>query len=543
MSQVSVSRVPVVPRKPDASAPAQPKLQAGLATDAPYDAADVITSEVAAWHPGREHPDSEIGFGRDTVTGRVRDLARNNGYAAGAVQSEVDAVVGAQFRPTARPDWRLLGIEREQAAAIGAEMDAAWRRWADDPRLFCDATRALDWGGLAALAYRSYMLDGDALGVLHWDETAPVFRTRLRVVDPDLLDNPQNRPDTQRLRGGVELDDYGGAIAYHLRAEHPFAFWGTGRWTWERTEREAEWGRPIVVHFFDKHRDGQTRGVSRLAAVADALKMEDKYARVELQSAVLGAILGVYVKSQMESAEIADLLSDGKYLGFDAARNEMLDRQKLTFGNNRIPVVPPTDSIETVKAERPAGNFDAFEAAVLRRVAAGIGTSYEQLATDWSKTNYSSARAALVEIWRGLTARRRAFAQRWCGPVRLAVMEEAIDLGLVEIPGGLEAFWSAPGAWLRCKWIGPGRGFVDPVKEAQASAMRVSLGLSTMEDEAAELTGVDYEDNLDQIQREIAAMPEGVLHPAQERFAELIGGGPDPSDRADARPASGAARD
>lgn len=515
----------------------RPPARAGLQTDSPYDVSDVVTSEVAGWRPYREHPDSEVGFGRDVVTARVRDLARNNGFAAGAVQREVDAIIGGQFRPSAKPDWRALGIERETAVEIGAQMDAAWRAWANDPRLAGDASRALDWSGQAGLAYRSYWLDGDALGVLHWDADAIGFRTRLRNVDPDLLENPQMRPDTTDMRGGVEIDRHGAAKAYHFRVEHPFAHWGARRAsTWTRTDRETDWGRPIVVHFFDKHRDGQTRGASRLAAVAGALKMEDKYARVELQSAVLGAILGIYIKSGLAPEQVADLIDDGKFLDLDQARQGLTESRNLTFGGVRIPTLPLGDSIDTVKSERPGTAFESFEAAVLRRIAAGVGSSYEQLAGDWSKTNYSSARAALLEIWRGWSARRHAFAQRWCAQVRLAVMEDAVDQGLVELPRSAPSLWEAPGAWLRAKWIGPGRGFVDPVKEAQAAAMRVSLGLSTMEDEAAELTGADYEENLAQITREIEQMPQGVLHPARERFAELLGGGPDASDRTEGQP-------
>lgn len=499
-------------------------IKAALETAEPYDAADVMTSEVAAWRPGIDHPDRELGWASQTITARARDLARNNGFAAGAVQREVDAVVGARFRPTSRPDWRALGIDRETAQSVGDQMDAAWRSWADDPLMRGDAARTLDWGGLAALAYRTYLLDGDGLGVLHWNAEAEGFRTRLRIVDPDLLENPHGIADTAALRRGVEIDANGAARAYHFRRDHPNAMWAGRSWEFERVERETEWGRPIVVHFFDKQRDGQTRGVSRLAPVVDALKMEDKYGRVELQAAVLSAILGVYVRSQLAPEEVSDLLSDGKFLALDDARRSLIGANGLTFGGVRMPVLPPGDDIATVKAERPGGSFEAFEAAVLRRAAAGLGTSYEQLAVDWSKTNYSSARAALVEVWRGWTARRIAFAQRWCGQVRLAVIEEAIDLGRVRLPRGAPDFWAEPGAWLRAKWIGPGRGFVDPTKEAQAAAMRVALGLSTMEDEAAELTGADYADNLAQISREIDEMPEGVLHPAQERFAELLGG-------------------
>lgn len=506
---------------------------AGLVGREAYDAADVMSQELGAWMPQREHPDSELGSARDPVTARSRDLVRNNGFAAGGIQRETDAVIGAQFRPAAKPDWRALGIDLEVANEIGDQMDAAWRIWADDPLHGADVSRTQDWGGLAALAYRTELIDGDAIAVVHWRDDSPgPFRTCLRIVDPDLLSNPQMAPDTPLQRGGIDLDRWGAPIAYNFRRQHEMAFWGWGEsQVWDRWERSLDWGRPQVVHCFERHRDGQTRGISRLAPVLDAMKMQDKHARVELQAAVLGAILGLFISSPLSPDAVQDLISDGSFTDLDDARQLLAQKHGLTFGGVRLPVLAPGDSIQSVAVTRPAGQYAMFETAVLRRIATGIGMSYEQLAMDWSQVNYSSARAALVEIWRGFGARRREFAARFCQPIRLAVMEEAIDLGLVKLPPGAPSLYDAPGAWLRAKWIGPGRGFVDPVKEAQAAAIRVGLGLSTMEDEAAELSGADYGDNLAQIAREIAQMPEGVLHPSQEKFATIMGvSGPDMRD-------------
>lgn len=527
--------------KPRIRVPAlsRPAPKAALDSASAYDAGDSTATAIAAWRPWRQHPDSEIGVARSLTTARSRDLVRNNGWTTGALRRETDSVVGARFRPRSRPDFRSLGIDREEAQRIGAEMDAAWRDWADDPRMLCDCSRSLDWGGLAALAYSTYLAEGDALAVLHWEAGPWEWRTRLRVVDPDLLSNPYEAADTSTLRGGVELDAHGAAMAYHFRREHPSAAWSINSTTWDRVQRETPWGRPIVVHFFDKGRDGQTRGVSRLAPVMDALKMEDKGARVTLQQMILSALLGLYVSLPLDANAVADLLDDGGkgFLALDKARQTLADAKALTFGGVRIPVLAPGDSIETVTAAAPTAQYEAFQTTVLRRIATGLGTSYEQLANDWSKVNYSSARAAMLEVWRGWTARRIGFAQRFCAPIRMAVIEEAVDSGRVRIPGGIDALHENTAAWLRAKWIGPGRGFVDPVKEAQAAAMRVSLGLSTLEDEAAELSGEDYADNLAQIGREIEAMPEGVLHPAQVEWEKLVGArDAQPVDQEEARP-------
>ncbi|GAW85008.1 hypothetical protein bplSymb_SCF00208P028 [Bathymodiolus platifrons methanotrophic gill symbiont] len=74
---------------------------------------------------------------------------------------------------------------------------------------------------------------------------------------------------------------------------------------------------------------------------------------------------------------------------------------------------------------------------------------------------------------------------------------------LIEAPG----FYDNKALWTRCKWIGPGRGWIDPVKEAQASKIRMEIGLSTLEDECA-IQGLDWEEVLEQRAREQTKMQE-----------------------------------
>ena len=62
-------------------------------------------------------------------------------------------------------------------------------------------------------------------------------------------------------------------------------------------------------------------------------------------------------------------------------------------------------------------------------------------------------------------------------------------------------FYERRPAWTRCKWIGPGRGWVDPVKEVKAAQLRMQIGLSTLEDECAS-QGLDWEEVLEQLARE-----------------------------------------
>ena len=513
------------------------KAQAALG-DQPYAAAGSANEAMVNFHPPHRAADGEALAGRDKLVARARDLVRNNGWAAGGVAKEVDSVIGASFRPLSKPDWKALGLGADWAAAFKEEVEARWRAWAEDPRNPADATRVQSVPQMLGLAYRTYLTEGEAFGVVGWKRARPVH-TVLRILDPDLVSNPEGRADEALLRGGVALDADGGARGYWIREAHPRAQWsGAGAHRWKFLAREKPWGRPVVLHFFDRNRDGQSRGVSRLAPVIEKLKMEDHYSRVELQAAVINAVMAAFIRSPMGPDAIDDMFGEGgdasSILAMQADRAKFYrERGDVTVGGARITALYPNDEIGVIPTARPAAQFGDFEGAVLRNIASGLGLSYEQLAMDWSKTNYSSARAAMIEIWRGWTARRRAFAQGFAQPFFMAWLEEQVVEGHIRLPRAAPDFHANWASYARAKWIGPGKGFVDPVKEAQAAAMRVSLGLATLEDEAAELTGSDWGENREQIAREIAQLPEGVLHPAQESFARLIGPGPEQPDNRD----------
>ena len=492
-----------------------------------YTAGGEKTEAMVNFNAVKTSADGAVLPNRDKVARRADHFARNDGWIAGAIEKEVDGVIGANFRPLFKPDWKALGLSQEWASDFKAECSGLWRTHADDPRRYSDHARALPLPLQFALAYRQYCLAGEGVGVLGWDASRPVHTT-LRNVDPDLLINPYGSPNSATYRDGVELNSSGAAVAYHFRVGHPAdPYAAPGDHEVKRLERELKFGRPKVLHFFDVRRPGQTRGISRLAPIIETLKMENHYRRVELQAAVINAVLAAFIKSPMGPDAIEEMFGDGDAgtaVEYQAHRSSYYsDTNELSLGGAKIATLFPNDEIGVVNTARPASQFADFETAVLRQIASGLNISYEQLASDWSKTDYSSARAAMLEIWRSWIARRTSFAQGFSQLYLMAWLEERVDRKIIRLPSQAPDFHAHWVAYARSKWIGSGRGFVDPVKEVQAAAMKVALGLSTLEDEAAELTGSDFFDNMDQIKREISVMPESSLHPMQEKFAQLLG--------------------
>jgi lambda family phage portal protein len=261
-------------------------------------------------------------------------------------------------------------------------------------------------------------------------------------------------------------------------------------------EDDDGWTR--VIHDFDRDRVGQHRGMTAFAPIMSHAKMLARYYGIELQQATLAASLGIYTKSPYDPALIADAMGadDGASAELNAYQQLRADwsrERPVYFNGARVPTLAPGEEIVSVSSDHPHGNFSAFAQEMLRIEAAALGMSAEQLTQDWSKTNYSSARAALMESWKTLMRRRHDFTTGFATPIYALWLRESMENGELPLPAGAPEFVEAATAYSRCRWLGPARGWVDPTKEPAGAVLRMEAGVSTLEQEAAE-QGVDWEE-------------------------------------------------
>lgn len=485
-----------------------------------YDGAS-SSPELSGWNPMSVSADAAMFGGRDVVTGRARDLFRNNGTARNAVLSELGSVIGATIKLSYQPNLEAMGIDAssEDAAKFIKSVETQFKAYAEDPLFRNDKERELTFAGQLGLAYIHSFIEGDALAIVHWNEKPTgKWHTQLQVMHPDQLSNPNDAPDTDSIRGGVQKDEDGAPIGYHFRKAHPMDIPGgsaVDAYTWETVPRFHSWGRPRTIHFYQKHSAGQTRGISRFASIIEAMTMEHKHRKVEIQASVLSAMLGLFIKSPFDHELVEGALqpSDTDIGSYQEMRGAYHDEAGLTFNGVTIPKLFPNEDLSTVASPHPHSSFDQFQRVMLRHIAAGLGTSYEVLSRDFSQTNYSSARAALMEVWREILQKRSEFCSRFVNVFFVAWLEEAIDAGHVELPAGWPEFdyVETLSHYVQCSWIGPARGWIDPQKEAGASKTRMGSGLSTLQQECAE-QGLDYEQvlrqqKLEQTMREELGLP------------------------------------
>lgn len=508
MNEVRILDVTGQPMKPAVS---KAQALAGNGPGAPpYDAASVADEHLAGWQPYLWSPDSELNIYRDRIVSRMRDLVRNDGWAAGTVTRLLDKVVGGEFHPVPKPDFRALAqmsgnsaFDATWAGEYGAALKANYRMWANGSGRYCDAQRLMIGPQLYRVGYRHKLIDGDAIAVLHYleDRVGPGrarYATAVQLIDPDRLSNPQKMFDTMELRGGVEVDGFSAAVAYHIQRAHQGDWWAAAdSLKWDRIPRETEWGRPIVVHDFEHERAGAHRGgTGVLSPVLTRLKMLFKYDGAELDSALINAIFGAYVESPFDSSMVSDALGDGVG-SYQEGRAEFHDQRKIMMGNARLSTLYPGEKFVFAKSERPNANFPLFEKAVLRNAAAAAGVEAPSVTNDFSDLNYSSYRGALIEFHKTTTRRRFDFAMGFCQPIYGAFVEESHEVDDLPMPSGyVPAFIDARDAYARARWMGPGMGWLDPVDEAAAAILRMDGILSDLDSEAAE-QGMDGDELLD----------------------------------------------
>jgi lambda family phage portal protein len=489
----------------------------------PYDVADRRSAENQGWFPWLGGPDSEIAWGqRDLAVSRIRDVVRNDATASGVIDRITDSVVGGDFRVSSIPDWMALAhisgnktFDATWAREFSVAAEAGFRSWAYDPNFYCDIERRLSFPAMIRLAFRNFLVEGESLAVLPWRQDRVSygrarFATCLQLIDPDRLSNPALAIDSLHRRGGIDLGEDGEPVAYHFREAHQGDWFAAAKsLTWDEIPSETDWGRKLVLHFFTPQRAGQHRPVGGiLVPVLGRLKMMNQYARVELQAAVVNAIFGAYVTSPYDKRDVEDSLESddegrmGELSRYQEMRHDFHEHKKIMAGDVRVPTLFPGESINVVDSKRPSTGFDAFESAMLRGIATSLGIAYETISSDYRGSTYSSARQASNEAWLTLTRRRQEFAHTFCTPIFSAILEEMADRNELPLPANAPDFAEMRGSYAKAHWMGPGRGWVDPSKEAEAARTRIASGLSTLQTEVAETTGRDWETVLGQLKIE-----------------------------------------
>lgn len=476
-----------------------------------YEGAKRLNRQTALWSAPSLPPDMEISPDKARLDARTRDLVRNDGYIQGAMDTSADSIVGGQYLLNARPDWASLGFSEEWAEEFQLVAERKFMLYAESPMNWIDASRKNGLTGLVRMALGQAFMGGETLAAAEWlTKNGRPYKTAINMIDTDRLSNPHDLADTAFMRRGVEIDKFGAAEAYHIRDAHPMeSYYDRFNGKWTRVPAFKPWGRPQIIHIADILRPGQTRGVSKMVAVLKEMRMTKTYKDIVLQNAVVNATFAAAIESELPREMVFSQLGAGdmgwlqKYMG--ALAEYVGSSDNIAIDGVRIPHLFPGTKLNLQNAGQPGGVGSDFEESLLRHICSALGLSYEQFSRDYSKTNYSSARASMVETWKYMQSRKKLITDRFATLVYMLWLEEEINRPDTDLPlpKGAAHFYEGINreAYVKCEWIGASRGQIDELKETQAAVLRIASGLSTYEKELGKL-GEDYREIFTQRARE-----------------------------------------
>ncbi len=461
-------------------------------------------------------PRDDIDMHNFTLRQRGRMLYMASPIATSAVRTACTNVVGAGLKMKSHVDRELLGMTPEQARAWQKTAEAEWKLWADRKQN-CDAAGMCNFNGIQQLALAAALMSGDCVALLLHVNPTPVspYGLRVKLVEADLVSTPDTMgvmpgtitegtaPNGNLIYDGVEVDKNTSAIvAYHICNRYPFELTQVGKpREWVRVEAYGKrTGQPNVLHIVDPERIGQYRGVTFLAPIIEQLLQIRRYTESELMAALVQSFFTAWIETDTDPSMFPtnEVGSEEPEVSRDPNEYEM--------GAGQVIHLKPGEKVNFGNPNIPTNGFDAFVKSVATQIGAALEIPRDILLKEFN-SSYSASRGALLEAYRFFMKKRTWLVSSLCQPVYEVWLAEAVARGRIYAPG----FFADPlirAAYCGAVWIGPAQSQIDPSKEVKAAILAVHEGFKTHEQATVEMGGGDWEDNMDQLEREKARLGE-----------------------------------
>lgn len=390
------------------------------------------------WRATGADANAEVTASMLRVRNVARDMVRNNPFAAKAKMTITNNVVGAGIVP------RIESRNRRQAALIREHLETT----------SCDADGRHNIYGLQALAMGAIVESGEVLirrrARFATDGLPLAFQ--LQVVEPDYIDTTKDGllPNGNLVTAGVEFDQIGRRVAYHLFPEHPGALRTRATISSQRVSADQ------ILHVYRVDRPGQARGISWFAPVVMRMRDFSDFVDAQLVRQKIAACYAAFVTS--DDAFESSLGNSSTGLPLESFEPGMIERlrpgESVEFGT------PPTTS-----------DFAQYTSVTMREIAAGLGVTYEALTGDLSGVNFSSGRMGWIEFQRNIDAWRwNMLIPQMLDPIARWVSEAANLAANTSVPATIT-------------WTPPRREMIDPTKEILAARDSIRAGLTSRSEE------------------------------------------------------------
>ncbi|GAB2191771.1 hypothetical protein MAH1_33790 [Sessilibacter sp. MAH1] len=403
-----------------------------------------------------------------------RQAGEDNGFVKryyGMVQSHVVGENGFTLRCKIKNDVGQLDTAANKA------VEQAWKAFSKLG--VCEISGRMNLVSAQQLIAKTVAQDGDIL-IRHLPGANNRFGYAFQLFENDILDiQLQKRVSNDTvIKMGVEQNNYGQHIAYHLLTAHP------GEYTINYSGRRyVRIPANEMLLPFPIWRTGQSRGVPWAhAALIDTSEIKSMRESILLATSIAAANQTVYERDPEQPPPDEEFNGEGEII------------QELVPGG--ISMVPQGFKMSTTSFAMPDGNFGEFQKTGLRGVSSGLEVGYNHLANDYESVNFSSLRASVLEDREHWKRLQTWFIGQVMNPIfeawlRNALLMDAIPgLDLTDLNRVLNGYEFKGRRW---QWV-------DPLKDEQAVELSLKNGTTSLI-RVLEDKGIDPEDFKDELKR------------------------------------------
>lgn len=431
----------------------------------------------SSWQATTESINAELKTDLNATRARARDLVKNNEYAHKFVKMCVANIVGpAGFILQGRARGNNNQLDRADNDAL----ELAFWRWSK--RGVCEITGQMSFAGLCRAILAGCPTDGEFLVRKIIGRAADnEFQFALQLIDVDRLATNLNTPrkkDRNAIVMGVEINQWGKPLAYHILDKHPSE---GGQMLAERVDASE------IIHGFVVEHAEQRRGLPWMTSAILSMHHLGRFEESALLAARKGAdTIGFFVSPDGSAATLAD--------------EGTADEPITVSAPGTYDTLPEGFEFRPFDTKYPDAMVADFTKGFLRRMASGMNVTYHGLANDLAGVNYSSIRAGVIEERDQWMTLQSWFIESFLSPVYEAWLQQALLAGVVRLPSGSPLPPTRFDKFREHHWQGRRWQWVDPAKDIAAARDSVLSGVLSPQMIAAQ-QGVDIEDVLDDIRR------------------------------------------
>lgn len=417
------------------------------------------------WMPTGGNTEQINAMSRELIRRKARHLERNSDIMNSLLEAFERNVVGSGFVPQAD-----TGDEE-----LNRKIEELFREWCKPAN--CSITGDQSFNEICNMIVRRLKVDGGILVLKIYDEDADIpFKMQLREVDDLDGDSIGVYADKKHMIvGGVEVDEYGKRLAYHIKQESP-----DGWSTLDTIRVPAD----KVIALWEKKSPNQIREISPMAqAITRIADAEDYLDTISLKEKIL-ACFGVFIKRALPTGTI------GRGAPVIDRKTGML---KKTVTPGMIQELQPGDEAQAVVPNGQASNAKDMVTVLTRLIGSGLGLSYESISRDMSQVNYSSARQGFLEDKRTYERLQRFLIDHLLDVVYEELIISSVMSGKLIIPD----FWKNKEVYLSHTWNTSGWEWIDPTKEVRANKIAIESNQATIASISAR-AGRDWKELLEQ---------------------------------------------